>query len=254
MMEQCKEKLNIAMFGQKRIPSREGGVEIVVEELCTRMVAQGHNVTCYNRGGHHVSGSEYDSKRLKEYKGIKLKTVPTIEKKGLAAVSSSFFAALCCAFGKYDIVHIHAEGPAFVSWFPKMFGKRVVVTIHGIDWQREKWKLGFGSKFIRQGEKNAVKYADEIIVLSKGVHDYFKDTYGRETHFIPNGVNRQEIKDAKFITEKFGLTKDSYILFLGRLVPERAFDIWLRHLKMSKQIKNWLSLVALAIRILLWRN
>lgn len=82
--------LSIAMFGQKRIPSREGGVEIVVEELCTRMVAQGHNVTCYNRGGHHVSGSEYDSKRLKEYKGIKLKTVPTIEKKGLAAVSSSF--------------------------------------------------------------------------------------------------------------------------------------------------------------------
>lgn len=65
-----KEKLNIAMFGQKRIPSREGGVEIVVEELCTRMVALGHNVTCYNRGGHHVSGSEYDSKRLKEYKGI----------------------------------------------------------------------------------------------------------------------------------------------------------------------------------------
>ena len=57
------------MFGQKRIPSREGGVEIVVEELCSRMVAQGHNVTCYNRGGHHVSGSEYDSKRLKEYKG-----------------------------------------------------------------------------------------------------------------------------------------------------------------------------------------
>lgn len=110
-----KEKLNIAMFGQKRIPSREGGVEIVVEELCTRMVAQGHNVTCYNRGGHHVSGSEYDSKRLKEYKGIKLKTVPTIEKKGLAAVSSSFFAALCCAFGQYDIVHIHAEGPAFFA-------------------------------------------------------------------------------------------------------------------------------------------
>ena len=43
---------------------------------------------------------------------------------------------------------------------------------------------------------------------------------GRETHFIPNGVNRPEIKEAKFITEKFGLTKDSYILFLGRLVPE----------------------------------
>ena len=69
---------------------------------------------------------------LKEYKGIKLKTVPTIEKKGLAAVSSSFFAALCCAFGKYDVVHIHAEGPAFFAWLPKMVGKKVIVTIHGL--------------------------------------------------------------------------------------------------------------------------
>ena len=222
MMAQCKEKLNIAMFGQKRIPSREGGVEIVVEELCTRMVAQGHNVTCYNRGGHHVSGSEYDSKRLKEYKGIKLKTVPTIEKKGLAAVSSSFFAALCCAFGKYDVVHIHAEGPAFFCWLPKLFHKRVIVTVHGIDWQREKWKSGFGSKFIHKGEKNAVKYADEIIVLSKGVQDYFEKIYGRKTVFIPNGVSNHIERKPQIIKNKFGLDKDEYILFLGRLVPEKG--------------------------------
>lgn len=222
MMEQCKEKLSIAMFGQKRIPSREGGVEIVVEELCTRMVAQGHNVTCYNRGGHHVSGSEYDSKRLKEYKGIKLKTVPTIEKKGLAAVSSSFFAALCCAFGKYDVVHIHAEGPAFFCWLPKLFHKRVIVTVHGIDWQREKWKSGFGSKFIHKGEKNAVKYADEIIVLSKGVQDYFEKIYGRKNVFIPNGVSNHIERKPQIIKNKFGLDKDEYILFLGRLVPEKG--------------------------------
>lgn len=222
MMEQCKEKLSIAMFGQKRIPSREGGVEIVVEELCTRMVAQGHNVTCYNRGGHHVSGSEYDSKRLKEYKGIKLKTVPTIEKKGLAAVSSSFFAALCCAFGKYDVVHIHAEGSAFFCWLPKLFHKRVIVTVHGIDWQREKWKSGFGSKFIHKGEKNAVKYADEIIVLSKGVQDYFEKIYGRKTVFIPNGVSNHIERKPQIIKNKFGLDKDEYILFLGRLVPEKG--------------------------------
>lgn len=222
MMEQCKEKLSIAMFGQKRIPSREGGVEIVVEELCTRMVAQGHNVTCYNRGGHHVSGSEYDSKRLKEYKGIKLKTVPTIEKKGLAAVSSSFFAALCCAFGKYDVAHIHAEGPAFFCWLPKLFHKRVIVTVHGIDWQREKWKSGFGSKFIHKGEKNAVKYADEIIVLSKGVQDYFEKIYGRKTVFIPNGVSNHIERKPQIIKNKFGLDKDEYILFLGRLVPEKG--------------------------------
>ena len=63
------------------------------------------------------------------------------------------------------------------------------MTSAGIDWQREKWQSGLGSKFIHQGEKNAAKYADEVIVLSKGVQDYFKETYGRETHFIPNGVN-----------------------------------------------------------------
>ena len=178
------KKLAIAMFGQKRL-SREGGVEIVVKELCTRMAQQGCQVTCYNRSGHHVSGAEYDDAGKTEYEEIRQKSVPTIERRGLAAVSSSFFAALCSAFGRYDVVHIHAEGPAFFCWIPKLFGKRVISTIHGLDWAREKWKFGVGSKFIRQGEKNAVKYADEIIVLSKDVQKYFLETYGRETHFIP---------------------------------------------------------------------
>ena len=202
------KKLAIAMFGQKRL-SREGGVEIVVKELCTRMAQNGCDVTCYNRAGHHVSGAEYDDAGKTEYEGIRQKSVPTIERRGLAAVSSSAFAALYSAFGKYDVVHIHAEGPAFFAWLPKMFGKRVVVTVHGIDWQREKWQSGLGSKFIHQGEKNAAKYADEVIVLSKGVQDYFKETYGRKTHFIPNGVNRPQIREASLITDKFGLKKGS---------------------------------------------
>ena len=225
----------IAMFGQKRL-SREGGIEIVVKELCTRMAKNGSTVTCYNRSGHHVSGAEYDKKT--EYEGINQKCVPTIEKKGLAAVSSSFFAALYSAFGKYNVVHIHAEGPAFFSWLPKLLGKRVIVTVHGLDWQREKWKSGFGSKFIKQGEKNAVKYADEIIVLSKGVHDYFRNQYGRETRFIPNGVNRPEIRKAELITDKFGLTKDSYILFLGRLVPEKGIRYLVEAFKNVKTEKK----------------
>ena len=157
---------------------------------------------------------------------------------GLAAVSSSFFAALYSAFGKYDVVHIHAEGPAFFAWLPKMFGKRVVVTVHGIDWKREKWQSGLGSKFIHQGEKNTVKYADEVIVLSKGVQDYFKETYGRETHFIPNGVNRPQIREASLITDKFGLKKDSYILFLGRLVPEKGIRYLIEAFKNVKTDKK----------------
>jgi glycosyltransferase involved in cell wall biosynthesis len=123
-----KDRFAVSMFGQKRM-SREGGIEIVVKELCTRMARDGCQVTCYNRSGHHVSGAEYDNKT--EYDEIEQKYVPTIERKGFAAVSASFFAALYSAFGKYDVVHIHAEGPAFFSWLPKILGKRVVVTIHG---------------------------------------------------------------------------------------------------------------------------
>lgn len=123
--------LNAAMLGHKHIPSREGGVEIVVEELSTRMVKLGHNVTCFNRSGHHVSGKEFDGENLKEYKGVQLKYVLTINRKGLAAMTSSVFAALRASFGKYDVIHFHAEGPCAMLWFPKLFGKRCVATVHG---------------------------------------------------------------------------------------------------------------------------
>ena len=215
------KKLKIAMLGHKRIPSREGGVEIVVEELCTRLAEQGHIVTCYNRKGHHISGQEYDTEKLKEYKGIKLKYVWTLDKKGLAAMTASFFGAICCAFGNYDVVHFHAEGPCAMLWLPKLFGKKCIATIHGLDHQRAKWgKLA--SAYIMLGERCAAKYADEIIVLSEGVQNYFKQTYGRETKYIPNGVSKPEIREANLIKKQFGLEKDGYILFLGRIVPEKG--------------------------------
>lgn len=216
------KKLNIAMLGHKRIPSREGGIEIVVEELSTRMVKLGHQVTCFNRKGHHVSGATFDGIQLFEYQGVKLKQVWTLDKKGIAAMTSSFSAAIKVAFGKYDVVHFHAEGSCAMLWIPKLFGKRCIATVHGLDWQREKWKNGFGSKYIKLGEKVAAKYADEIVVLSKGVQDYFRKTYGRETVFIPNGVSRPDIYEPERIKEKYGLDKDSYILYLGRLVPEKG--------------------------------
>lgn len=217
----ARKKLKICMLGHKRIPSREGGIEIVVEELATRMVALGHEVTCYNRSGHHVSGKKFDQHKNKEYKGVKLKTIFTLNIKGIAAMSSSVFGGIRAAFGKYDVVHFHAEGPCAMLWLPKLFGKRCVATIHGLDHQREKWNK-LASTYIMLGEKCAVKFADEIIVLSESVQNYFEDIYGRKTRFIPNGVKKIEIKSAGLITEKYGLTKDSYILFLGRLVPEKG--------------------------------
>lgn len=212
------------MLGHKRIPSREGGIEIVVEELATRMAALGNDVTCYNRKGHHVSGQEFDSNiNNGTYKGVKIKSVFTIDKKGLAAMTSSFFAALKVAFSKYDVVHFHAEGPCAMMWIPKMFGKRCIATIHGLDWTRPKW-TGFAKKYIRIGEKIAARLADEIIVLNKDNQKYFFDTYNRKAILIPNGVNKPNIIKANEITDKFALKKDAYILFLGRLVPGKGLE------------------------------
>lgn len=218
-----KKKLKIAMLGQKHVLSNEGGIEKVVRELSTRLVSNGCDVTCYDRKNKHVMDSTENLPTLSEYKGVKIKNCFTIDKKGLAAVSSSFFGTLKILFSNAGVVHYHAEGPsAMIPIIKFLSKKRVVVTIHGLDWKRDKWGTGFASKYIKFGEKMAAKYADEIIVLSEGVKEYFKETYNRDTRFIPNGVTRPEVLKADIIRKKYNLGKDGYFLFLGRIVPEKG--------------------------------
>ena len=238
MMKKKATNINrIVMLGQKRVPSREGGVEIVVEELAVRMAERGYDVTCINRKGHHVSGKQYDGEKIQLYKGIKLKTVPTIDKKGFVAMSASVTGAFMAALGKYDIVHFHAEGPCVMLWLPKMFGKKCIATIHGLDHKRAKWgKLA--SLYIMLGEKCAVRFADHIIVLSKNVQDYFKKKYDRETVLIPNGVNKPNIRTADEISTQYGLVKNDYILYLGRLVPEKGLEYLVKAFKFVKTEKK----------------
>ena len=232
----AEEKLNIAMFGHKHVLSREGGIEIVVNELSTRMVQRGHRVVCYDRKTRHVAGCNLDERQ--EYKGVKIVPVWTIERKGFAAMTSSISAAWKAARSKADVVHIHAEGPAVMCWLPKLRGKKVVVTIHGLDWQRAKWGR-FSSKYIKFGEKQAVRWADEIIVLSREMKEYFSKVYNRDTVFIPNGVSKPKIREAEEITKLWGLKKDGYILFLGRLVPEKGLryliEAW-KNIKSDKKL------------------
>lgn len=229
--------MKIAMLGHKRL-SREGGVEIVVYELSKRMAKLGHDVTVYNRKGKHVLDKNVKQNKIKEIDGIKIKEAFTIDKKGLAAVTSSFFATLKILFSNAEVVHYHAEGPCYWMWIIKKFSKkRIIATIHGLDWQRAKWG-GLATKFIKKGEERAVKYADEIIVLSKNVQKYFKDTYDRNTVFIPNGVNKPEIVKADIITKKYGLKKDDYILFLGRMVPEKGIHYLIDAFKKLKTNKK----------------
>ena len=98
--------MKIAMIGHKRIPSREDGIEIVVEELATKMVEEGHDVYAYNRKGHHVSGAEndIDTEVSDTYKGIHIITVPTSQKKSLNATIYSVLATLHAVFHHYDVI------------------------------------------------------------------------------------------------------------------------------------------------------
>ncbi len=221
----AKNGMRIAMIGHKRIPSREGGVEVVVDELSVRMAAMGHRVDAYNRFGHHVSGKKYDQeygwKGRKFYKGVRVYIVPTFRRSSLNAIVYTFFATIMALFHQYDVIHYHAEGPCAMLWLPHFLKRKVVVTIHGLDWQRAKWG-NFASFVIKFGEKMAARYADDIIVLSDNVKEYFWETYNRKVTYIPNGINRPAPQGQTVIGEKYGLQKDGYFLFLARIVPEKG--------------------------------
>ena len=232
----------VVMIGHKRIPSREGGVEIVVEQLALRLAARGWSVEAYNRYGSHVSGKKYDEeygrRERKYYKNVRIRIIPTFQSSKLNAIVYAFLGTLRALLGKFDIFHYHAEGPCAMLWIPKLFGKRTIATIHGLDWQRSKWG-NFASAVLKFGEKTAAKHADEIIVLSQNVQKYFWDTYGRETFFIPNGIERPQRREAVLIGEKYGLKRNDYLLFLARMVPEKGAHYLLdafRQVKTDKKL------------------
>ena len=215
--------MKIAMIGHKRIPSREGGIEIVVEEISTRLASRGHIVHVYNRRGNYVYGAENDARKVRDYKGVKIIQIPTIPKKGLDALVYSFFACLRALFGHYDVIHFHAEGPGVMISIARLFGIRTISTIHGLDWKTAKWG-GFAKKYILFGEKVIAQYASEIIVLNSYNRKYFLNTYNRKTNLIPNGVNRPEARKASIITEKYCLHGKDYLLFLGRIVQGKGLE------------------------------
>lgn len=214
--------MKVAMIGHKVIPSRRGGIENVLTTLCPMLVEMGLDVTCYNRTSDKVENEYVGTVKNKMYKGVKIKNAWTLNIRGIAAMIASFTAAISASFKDYDVVHFHAEGPCAALWIPKLFGKKCVATVHGLDWQREKWGKGFASRYIKFGEKILAKYADEVIVLSQSAYDYFKETYNRQTVIIHNGINRPQRKDAELIAQRYGLEKDGYISVVSRLTAEKG--------------------------------
>ena len=214
--------MKVAMIGHKVVPSRRGGIENVLTSLCPLLAEAGVDVTCYNRSSDKVENEYIDMVADNKYRGVTLKKAWTIEARGVSAMISSFTAAIIATFSGFDVLHFHAEGPCAAMWIPKMFGKRCVATVHGLDWQREKWSGSFASKYIKFGEKVMVKCADEIIVLSESAKAYFKETYNRETVLIHNGIDKPTIKQVNKITELYGLSKGEYICTVSRLTAEKG--------------------------------
>jgi len=205
--------MKIAMLGTKGIPATWGGIERHVEEIATRLVAMGHDVTVYCRPYYTTTDKEY-------YKGVRLKKLPTIPTKNLDAIVHTFMATMHIMLEDYDIVHYHAIGPGTLAVLARMAGKNTVITVHGLDWQREKW--GKRAKlFLKFGERASVCFPYHTIAVSKFLKTYLEEKYHRPVTYIPSAVTEPVQRPPDSI-RAYGIGERDYILFVARLVPEKG--------------------------------
>ena len=225
--------MKIAVVGAKTLPPMQGGIEHYCAEMYPRIVAKGHSVDFFARS----SCTPYPWYQKFDYQGVRVIPLlcPTI--KGFDALLGSCLGAIAASGNRYDIVHFHALGPALFSGLSKVNSSaKIVVTCQGLDWQRAKWgKLS--TRLIRLGEKTAVRWADKIVVVSKELEYYFSNTYGRETIYIPNGPAGYTQSDSNFTYgNSLGLQQERYLIFLGRLVPEKRPDLLLKAFQMLQPL------------------
>jgi glycosyltransferase involved in cell wall biosynthesis len=232
--------MRILFIGQKGIPARFGGIEYHVDELSRGLAARGHDVRVYVRDW-------YTDKKIKSADGVRLIHLPTIRSKHLDASIHSLLSSFHASFSGADIIHYQAIGPAFFSWIPRLLGKKVVCTVHRQDWKSEKWRP-VARTFLKIAERASIRFPQRTIVVSRTLQEYFKKKYGKETIHITHGRFPTVRREPSLITVKYGLKGKDYILFLGRLVPEKRVDLVIRaYLKIkgtSPAVQNVLLIIA----------
>ncbi|MGE0726608.1 MAG: glycosyltransferase family 4 protein [Acidimicrobiia bacterium] len=216
--------MRIAMIGQKGIPARYGGVEKAVEELSARLVQRGHHVTAFNR-------READRPQPAEHRGIELRYVPAFGGKHMLNMTQSIGGTISTLLKHYDIVHYHALGPCLASPIARLRpSSRLVVTIQGRDDQRAKWSRP-AQLVLSTAAWMSANVPHGGIAVSQQLQREFRDQFGKDTVYIPNGVAvvpEQAISAEDDPLPRFGLTPGRYLVNIGRLVPEKAIDQLLR--------------------------
>lgn len=213
--------LRIAMIGQKGLPATFGGIEHHVEELGARLIDRGHQVTVFCR-------SNYGAGRQQRHRGIRLVELPTLGTKHLDAIVHSAFSTTAAMRSSCDILHYHAIGPGALSVVPRVASRaKVVLTVHGLDDERAKWGR-LAKTVLRTAGWISARAPNAIIVVSQDLKRHYWEVRRRETVYIPNGVCIREPGPARPTLDRFGLEAGRYLLFVGRLVPEKAPDLLIR--------------------------
>ena len=214
--------MKIAVIGVKGLPANQGGIEHYCQALYPKLVERGHTVDLFARSS-YIQQPWFSVRR---YHGVRVICLPSLSIRGLDALTNSLFAACVATFKGYDVVHFHALGPSLFSFIPRLLSKATIIaTCQGLDWQRGKWGKS-SSRIIHLGEKTAAKHAHSIIVVSQALRGYFNRTYGVDSIYVPNGPGAYAESDPQFnFVKSFNLKPERYLLFLGRLVPEKRPEL-----------------------------
>lgn len=214
--------LRIAMIGQRGLPATYGGVERHVEEIGARLVDLGHEVIVYCR-------PNYSPEPRETYRGMTLVRLNTPESKHLEAIVHSAGATTAAMRTGVDIVHYHALGPGLVSPMPRLLsGAKVVQTIHGLDHERAKWGR-FASAVLHLGCWMSARVPNRTIVVSRALQEYYTATYRKSTLYMANGVELPTRRStAQETLDALGIGSSPFVLYVGRLVPEKVPDMLIR--------------------------
>src|SRR5829696_3143119 len=209
--------MKIAILGTRGIPASYGGFETFAEQLSTRLVARGHDVTVYCR-------AHYVSPRQIEYKGVRLKVLPTIRHKYFDTVVHAGLSALhAAALRRFDAALICNAANAPIAPVLRAAGVPVAINVDGLEHKRRKWNW-LGKNYYRVAERLSVWLPNETVTDARVIQDYYLATYGARSTMIAYGAEVERRTDRQAVS-RWGVEPNRYVLYVSRLEPENNAEM-----------------------------